>query len=87
MKPAYNSMQALDNAIKIHQLEAKIAEKRLEQHWRQMTQGVKQEATMPKMLWGAVRNGGALGIVRSGVLGSLASTVIELVARKWLFKK
>ncbi len=28
MKPAYNSMQALDNAIKIHQLEAKIAEKR-----------------------------------------------------------
>ncbi len=36
-------MQALDNAIKIHQLEAQIAEKRLEQHWQQMTQEVKQE--------------------------------------------
>ncbi len=80
-------MQALDNAIKIHQLEAKIAEKRLEQHWKQMTQGVKQEATMPKMLWGAVRQGGAWGIARSGILGSIAGTAIELAARKWLFRK
>lgn len=87
MKSKYETMEALDKALKIHKLEADIAEQTFLNHWQNLRKGVKEDSKIPQLAWQALRNVKLLGFARSHLMGAIAGTAVELVMRKYLFKR
>lgn len=87
MKNKYTSMEALDKDIKIHKLQADIAEETLFHRWQNLTQGVQQEGAMPKIVWGTLRSAKVLGFMRKHVVGTVVGAAADVLLRRWWLKR